>query len=111
MIDQGEAYLCPQLGAKVSEGGAIKLFAIVHRDFFWDTEATHDVLPEEFLQGSGRDVSECLGFDPLREVLYCDCCILEVSQSCWEGPTMSIPHRARGQTGGIRWTSSGGNLL
>ena len=58
---------------------------IVNCYFFGYAEAAYDVLLEKFLQGSGRDVAKHLGFDPLREVFYCNCCILEVSRSCWEG--------------------------
>jgi len=43
------------------------LFAIVHGDLSGDVEATHDILPEELLEGSGRGVLERLGFDPFGE--------------------------------------------
>ena len=70
---------------ELSECCAVKLFAIVYSDFFGYAEAAYNVLPEEFLQSGGRDVAKSFGFDPLRKVLYGDCCILEVAWSCWQG--------------------------
>jgi len=69
---------------ELSECCAVKLFAIVYSDFFGYAELAYNVLPEEFLQSGGRDVAKSFGFDPLRKVLYGDCCILEVAWSCWQ---------------------------
>ena len=50
-------------------------------------------------QGSGCDISESLGFDPLREIFYCDCSILVVSWRCGQrpyyvdAPSSKGPHR------------------
>jgi len=75
------------------------LLAVVYGDFFWYAEAAHNVLLEELLQGSGCDISESLGFDPLREIFYCDCSILVVSWRCGQrpynvdAPSSEGPHR------------------
>ena len=70
---------------ELSECGTVKLFAVVYCDFFGYAEVAYNVLPEKLLKGSGRDIPKRLGFDPFREIIHCDCCILEVAWSCWEG--------------------------
>ena len=70
---------------KFSKCCAVKLFAVVHCDFSRYAKAAYDVLPEIFLQSGGCDVAKSFGFDPLRKVLYNDCCIFEVAWSCWQG--------------------------
>ena len=90
------------LGAKFSKSGAIKLLAIVHREFLWDAEAAHNVLPKKLLQGSGCDVSEGLCFDPLREILHRYSCVLVIPRGRGKGaknvdaPSGEWPHRRYG---------------
>jgi hypothetical protein len=48
----------------------------------WNSIATDDVLPEEFLNGGGRYVGDRLCFNPFGEVLHCDYSESVVSL-CW----------------------------
>ena len=65
VVNRSETLLGSQLRTELSEGSAIELFTIVNSDLLRDAKAADYVLPEELLQGSGYDVSERLGFDPL----------------------------------------------
>ena len=62
------------------------MLAIVYGDFFWYAEAAYNILLEKLLQGSGSNISECLSFDPLREIFHCNCSILVISWRRGQGP-------------------------
>ena len=63
VVHRTKAKFGSQLRTKLSECGAIKLFAVVDDDLLRDAEAAYNILPEELLQGCSYDVSKCLGFD------------------------------------------------
>jgi hypothetical protein len=96
---------------ELSECGTIKLLAIVHCDFFGHTEAVYNVLPEKLLQGCSCDITKHLGSIHFEKYSTATAAYLKLPRAVGRGPTTSMPHRTRGQTGGIRWTSSVENLL
>jgi hypothetical protein len=49
MIDRSKTQPGAQVSAEFLEVGAVKLLAIVHSVFVWNSEAAHDVLPKELL--------------------------------------------------------------
>jgi hypothetical protein len=48
-----------------------KILSIVGCDLLWNSIATDDVLPEEFLNGHRGYVGDRLHLNPLGEVFYC----------------------------------------
>jgi hypothetical protein len=58
--------------AEILEHGTIKILGVVNYDLLWNSVATDDVLPEEFLNGGRGYVGNRLRFDPHGEVLHYD---------------------------------------
>ncbi|RVW41938.1 hypothetical protein CK203_081586 [Vitis vinifera] len=79
-----------------SEGDAIKLWTIVGYNGLGDSEATDDVFPYELGDILVFDASICFSFHPFTEVIRGD---REISfgRVRLGGPTMSMPHCAKGQ--------------
>jgi hypothetical protein len=67
-----EGDLRPNPMAEILEHSTIKILGIVDHDLLWNSVATDDVLPEEFLNGGRCYVGNRLCFNPLCEVLHCD---------------------------------------
>jgi hypothetical protein len=59
------------LVAEILEHGTIKVFSVVDCDLLWNSIATDDVLPEEFLDGHRGNIGDGLCLDPLGEILHC----------------------------------------
>ena len=84
---------------ELSECCTVKLFAIVYCDFFGYAKVAAVI---------SQTALASIHFEKYSTATAA---YLKLPGAVGRGPTMSMPHRARGQTGGIRWTSSGGNLL
>jgi hypothetical protein len=67
-----EGDLRPNPMAKILEHSTIKILGVVDHDLLWNSVATDDVLPEEFLNGGRCYVGNRLCFNPLCEVLHRD---------------------------------------
>jgi hypothetical protein len=64
-----EGDLRPNPMAEILEHGTIKILGVVNYDLLWNSVATDDVLPEEFLNGGRGYVGNRLRFDPHGEAL------------------------------------------
>jgi hypothetical protein len=67
-----EGDLRPDLVTEIIEHGTIKILDVVDGDLLWNSIATDDVLPEEFLDGGGGYVGYRLRFYPFGEVFHYD---------------------------------------
>jgi hypothetical protein len=68
--------------AEIIEHGTVKILGIVDCDLLWNSIATVDVLPKEFLNGGGGYVGNKLHFNTFGEVLHYDYSESVVSL-CW----------------------------
>jgi hypothetical protein len=68
VIYRGEDRLGADGETEIPEVLAIKLFAVVDCEFGRDSEAAHNILPEELLGALRRYCGYCSGLDPLGEV-------------------------------------------
>jgi hypothetical protein len=60
------------------------LCSIVHSFCLRHTEATNNILPEEFLDRDRSYCSQGLRLNPLRKIFYCHYNILQVALCWWE---------------------------
>ena len=97
--------------AELSESSTIKLLAIVHGNFFRHAEAAYDVLPEKFCKVEAVMSCSALASIHFEKYSTTTAAYLKLPGAVGRGPMMTMPHRTRGQTRGIGWTSFGGNLL
>ena len=72
MADRGEVPAYAQLGAKLSEGGIIKLSTIVDDERVGEPELADDRFSEESPHLGLGYLGKCLGLHPLREVVNGD---------------------------------------
>jgi hypothetical protein len=78
VVYRGEDRLGADGTTEFPEVFAVELFAVVDSEFGWDSEATDDVLPEEFLGGLRCYGGDCPGLNPLCEIFNGDEGELEV---------------------------------
>jgi len=64
---------------------AIKLLSVVSNKGMWDTESAYYRAPKKFYHFIGGNSSECLGFGPFGEIVYCDKKESPLSFSRWHG--------------------------
>ena len=55
------------------------MFAVVYREFLWNSEPAYDVLLENFLNCFGGNVYQGLSFDPFGEVFNGHHCVFIIS--------------------------------
>jgi hypothetical protein len=97
--------------APFSKRSTVKLLFVVGDKGMGNAETAYDRAPKKFYHVGGGDGSECLGFGPLREVVYSDKKEFPPSFSRWHGSTMSTPHFANGQGELIGLSFSGGFFI
>jgi hypothetical protein len=81
VVHRGEDRLGADGKAEIPEVLAVELFAVVDCEFGRDSEATDNILPEEFLSGLRCYCAYCPGLNPLCEIFDSDEGELEVPLS------------------------------
>ena len=86
-----------ELRAEIPESDVVKLRAVISYNGLRDSKAANDVLPYEFGDIFVLDASICFCFYPFTEVICGDEQEFLLGAATGRGPTMSIPHCAKGQ--------------